>query len=238
MSWAKSDDALPQYRSVSWVAILALILGLVAAVAVFNPLLVTLAVAGTGLSLFALGQIARQPEVLSGRGLALTALFLSVFLMAFVPSRLALRSRVLQHRGQELADTFLSRLKEGKTYEAHQLSNLKYRRPASLDEPPGDPDKLTTEDLRSFEETKPIQMVKQVENKFSFHLEGIEPSRSYMDREIFIFRYRLVPEASTGKKPFPLWIAVSRMVDRGSGASTSIWKIIDVQHVQTNMMGG
>jgi hypothetical protein len=229
MSWARSDDPLPQYRSVSWTAILAILLGLLSAVALFNPLLVAVAVAGTGLSLFALRQIAARPDVLSGRGLALAALFLSVFFMIFAPTRLGIRSRVLQQRGRELADTFLSLLKEGRTYDAHQLSNLKHR---SSSQPPDltvDPNKLTTDDLRGFEETKTIQMIKDVEHKFSFYAEGVEPSRSYSDMDIFIFRYRLVPEASTGKRPFPLWIAVSRSVDRGSG--TAIWKVIDVQHV-------
>lgn len=229
MSWARSDDPLPQYRSVSWSAILAILLGLLSTVAIFNPLLVVVAVAGTGLSLFALWQVAAQPDVLSGRGLALTALFLSVFFMIFAPTRLGIRSRVLQQRGQELADTFLSLLKEGKVYDAHQLSNLKHRSPSQSPELAADPTKLTTEDLRGFEKTKTIQMIKDVEHKFSFNLEGVEPSRSYAEMEVFIFRYRLVPDASTGKKPFPLWIAVSRSVDRGSG--TAIWKVIDVQHV-------
>lgn len=229
MSWARSDDALPQYRSVSWAAIMAVILGFASILAVFNPLLVAVAVAATGLSLFALWQIAARPEVLSGRGLALTALFVSVFFMVFAPTRLGIRSRLVQRRGQELADAFLNLLKEGKAYEAHQLSNLKHRSPSQLPDMSADPNKLTDEDLRGFEETQTIQMIKRVENKFSFHLEGIEPSRNYTDMEIFIFRYRLVPDESTGKKPFPLWIAVGRTIDRGSG--TPLWKVIEVQHV-------
>ena len=229
MSSARSDESLSQYRSVSWAAILALILGLGSALAVFNPLLVAVAVAGTGSSLFALWQISARPDVLSGRNLALAALFLSVFFMVFAPTRLGIRSRVLQQRGQQLADAFLSLLKEGKAYEAHQLSNLKHRNPTQPPDMNADPSKLTTEDLRGFEETQTIQMIKRVENKFSFHLEAVEPTRSYTDMQVFIFRYRLVPDAGTGKKPFPIWIAVGRTVDRASG--TPVWKVIDVQHV-------
>jgi hypothetical protein len=228
MSWAKSGESLSQYRSISWAAILAVMLGLASVLAIFNPLLIAVAVAGTGMSLIALRQIAARPDVLSGRGLALTALFLSVFFMIFAPTRLGIRSRVLQQRGQQLADAFLNLLKEGKTYEAHQLSNLRHRSPAQLPDLTADSSKLTTEDLRGFEETEAIKLIKRVENKFSFHLEAVEPTRTYTDMDLFIFRYRLIPEPSTGRKPFPIWVAVSRTLDRGSG--TPVWKIVEVQH--------
>jgi len=220
-----SDETLPQYRSISWAAVLAFGMGLVSFVSLFNPLCVAIAVAAAGLSLIALRQISAKPEILSGRGLALAALFLSVFFMIFAPARMAMRSRLLQQRGKQLADAFLSLLKEGKTYDAHQLSNLKH--PSQAPDVDADPNKLTTEDFRGFEETHVIQAIKRIDQKFAYYLEGMEPSRTYSELEIFVFRYRLVPETTTGKRPFPVWITVARQKDRKSGAIT--WKIADVQ---------
>src|SRR5262245_27286585 len=124
MSSATSDQSLPQYRSISWTAILAFLLALLSAVAVVNLLCLAFAVAAAGLSLFALQQISARPEVLSGRSLAMAALLLSVFIMVFAPARMAMRSWILQERGQELAVAFLDLLQQGKSYEAHQLSKL------------------------------------------------------------------------------------------------------------------
>ena len=224
-----SDGSLPQYRSISWAAIGAFALGLVSILAAFNPLCVVFAIAAAGLSLIALWQISAKPDVLSGRGLALIALFLSVFFMIFAPARVAMRSRVLQQRGQQLAEAFLGLLKEGKPYEAHQLSNLRHRGPGRAPDSDADPSKLTTEDFQGFEKTAVIQAITRLEDKFDFQLEGVEPSRTYSAMEIFVFRYRLVPDVSTGKRPFPLWITVSRQMDRKSGTTT--WKIVDVQDV-------
>jgi hypothetical protein len=222
-----SDGTLPQYRSISWAAVLAFGLAIVSVLSLFNPLCVVIAVAAAGLSLIALRQISAKPEIFSGHRLALTALFVSVFFMIFAPTRVAMRSRLLQQRGQQLAEAFLSLLKEGKTYDAHQLSNLKH---PSLSQGPdfdADPNKLTDEDLRGFEETHVIQAIKRIQPKFDYHLDGIEPSRTYSEMEIFVFRYQLVPDSSTGKRPFLVWITVARQRDRKSGAIT--WKIVDVQ---------
>jgi len=229
MSSAWSDGTLPQYRSISWAAVLAFFLGLASALAVFNVLCVAIAIAAAGLSLIALWQISAKPDIFSGRGLALIALFLSVFFMIFAPARLAMRSRVLQQRGQQLAEAFLDLLKEGKTYEAHQLANLKRRGPGPPSDPAADPNKLTADDYRWFEETQTVQQVERINHKFDYHLELVEPSRTYSQMEIFVFRYRIVPNASPGQNPFPVWITVGREVDRKSG--TPAWRIMDVQHV-------
>lgn len=231
MSSVMSDGSLPQYRSISWAAILALLLGLASVLAVFNPLWLAIAVAAVGLALFSLWQINAKPEILSGQGLALTGLCLSVFFVAFVPARLGLRSRVLQERGRQLAEAFLGLLQEGKTFEAHQLSNLKYRsqRPSEMSDMDIDPNKLSPEDFRGFEQTQTIQAIKRIDHKFDFHLEAVEPSRTYSAMDIFIFRYRLVPDPSTGKKPFPVWITIGRQTERKSGVPS--WRIMDMQHV-------
>jgi hypothetical protein len=226
-----SDGSIPQYRSISWAAIGALMLGLASMLAIFNPLLLAIAVAAVGLAVFALRQIGAQPEILSGRRLALTGLFLSVFLVVFVPARLSMRSWVLQRRGQQLAEAFLGLLQAGKTFEAHQLSNLKYRsqRPSEMADMNIDPNKLNAEDFRGFEQTQTIRDIERIDHKFDFHWEAAEPSRTYSQADVFVLRYRLVPDAAAGKKPFPVWITISRERDRRSGIP--IWRIIDIQHV-------
>lgn len=228
MSSVESDKSLLQYRSLSWAAVLALLLALLSMVAVFNPLLVIVAFAGTGLSLIALRQIYSKPDVLSGRGVALAALFLSVFSLVFAPTRAVTRSRLLQQRAQQLAEAFLGYLQEGKTFDAHQLSNLKH---IDLSQPPPEPgtdtSKLTKSDFQAFEEKEIIASIKAIQHHFSFRLEAIESQRTYNDMEVFIFRYRLDPDAGTGKKSFPVWITISRAMDRMTLIPS--WRVIDVQ---------
>src|SRR5689334_16992757 len=135
MSTATESDSLPQYRSISSLAVLALLFGLAAPLALVNPLLLAVPLAAVVLALFALRQIAANIEILSGRGLALTALFLGVAILFYTPVRLYSRYEVLKGTARELAETYLKLLQQGKFEEAHQLAHLKYVTPSPSSSP-------------------------------------------------------------------------------------------------------
>jgi hypothetical protein len=90
-----------------------------------------------------------------------------------------------------------------------------------------DASKLTPEDFQKFEETRTIKDIKRIEHKFSYRLEGIEPTRTYSDADVLVLRYRIIPDS--GEKPFKVWITVSRTIDKKTGMAT--WRITDVQHL-------
>lgn len=232
MNLAASDDAsISHYRSVSWAAILAMLLALASALAIANPLFLVLPLAALAASLYALRQIAANSELLTGRSLAIAALFLSIFFLVFAPARLWMRSRVVQEKGQELADAFLDLLQAGKLQEAHQLAQIKYitPRPDESMTPGFDPKKLTPEDFREFEKTQTIRNMRRLEFKFTYRLEGVESGRAYGDSELLVLRYRIVPDSGDEKKSFPVWISVARTVEPSAGMAT--WKLVDMQHV-------
>lgn len=231
MNLAASDDAsMSHYRSVSWTAILALALALTSALAVGNPLFLALPLAALAASLYALRQIAANSELLTGRSLAIAALFLSIFFLVFAPARLWMRSRVVQQKGQELAEAFLALLQEERLAEAHQLAQIKYitPRPDESMTPGFDPKKLTPEDSREFEKTQTIRNMQRLDFKFTYHLEGVESGRAYKDAELLVLRYRIVPDSGDEKKSFPVWISVARTVEPSTGMAT--WKIVEMQH--------
>lgn len=231
MASAASDESLPQYRSISLWAILAIVLALASGLAVVITMFVAVALAAVLVAVIALAKIAANSETLSGRRLALAALFLAVFFAIFAPARLWMRAQLLQQRAQQLAEAFLDLLHERKFQEAHQLSTLKLHvapPPTEMSEASLEPDKLTPEDLREFEKTQTIQNIKRIDHQFSYQFEAVEPGASSTEYETFVLRYRIVPDASTGKEPFRVWITVVRELERRSGLPN--WKITDMQH--------
>jgi hypothetical protein len=232
MSTATESEQLLQYRSISSLAVVALLFGLASPLALVNPLLLAVPLAAVILALFALRQIAANEEVLSGRNLALVAVFLGVTFLFFTPVRLATRYEILKGHARELAEAFLDLLQKGQLYEAHQLAQLKYVTPGP-DSPPEEyaqADKMTVEDFAKFKETKSIQNIEAVKSNFTYRFEAVEPTPARDGGEFFVLRYQIVPDGSLGKRPFPIWISISRTRDESSVRPKWKWKIYDMQH--------
>jgi len=231
MSTAAESDSLTQYRSISSLAVLALLFGLASPLALVNPLLLAVPVAAIVLAMFALRQIAANVEILSGQGLALVALFAGVGILVYTPVRLYTRNEVLNGTARQLAEAFLELLKQGKLQEAHQLANLKYVTP-SPGSPPEDftnASKLTLEDFTKFRETPSIKNIEACQSKFEYRFDAVESTPARAGGNYFVLRYQLIPEASTGKPPFPIWISISRTPDVRTGLPK--WKIYKMDHV-------
>ena len=136
-----------------------------------------------------------------------------------------------------MAEEFLDLLQQGKTQQAHRFSQLKYVFPTP--DTMLDPDKyaadkfmaeqLTPEDFEKFRETQTIKSLAAIDYKFTYQLDGIEPMPGEKERELFVLRYRITPDASAAKKrPFFVWIWVTRSKDPKS--LLPVWKITDMKH--------
>lgn len=230
MSQTVETERLPQYRSISSFAILALLFGLASPLAMTSPLLLIVPLVAVFLALFALRQIAANAEILSGRGPALIGLFLGVAMLVYPPVRQWTRYELLKGHAQELAEAFLDLLQQGKLEEAHQLSQLKFVVPGP-DSPPdqlANADKITPEDFDKFRETQSIKDIEAINSKFTYRFDAVELTPIEGEGDHFMLRYQLVPESTSSKRPFPMWISISRTKDLRTGEP--MWKITSMQH--------
>jgi hypothetical protein len=97
---------VPEYRSLSPLAVVACLLGLLSAACFIGPLLLVIPFAAVTLALIALGKISRAPEHLAGRPLALTGLMLAVALTVASFARLEVRDRIYRTQVQQVAQSW------------------------------------------------------------------------------------------------------------------------------------
>lgn len=116
-----SGEAL-EYRTLSVLAIVSLVLGLVSPLCLLAPLLLTIAFFGAATSIMALRRVASSGGLLAGRGVALAALVLSVAsLGAFYGRDLATR-QLLFHQAKTVALQWFELVQSGQTKQALELT--------------------------------------------------------------------------------------------------------------------
>jgi hypothetical protein len=109
------------YHSVSALAVLALVLGLLAPLAFVHVLLWTIPIVGAALSAIAFIRIDRSEGALIGRKAALVGLVLSLLFGSCAIAYVTTHRLWLARRAERVAERFFALLSEGKTYAAHQL---------------------------------------------------------------------------------------------------------------------
>lgn len=109
------------YHSVSALAIVALVVGLLSPLAFAHELWWALPIAGVALSLVAIVRIDRSEGMLVGRWMAVVGLAISLICGAGAITQAATRRMWLAHRAERMAERFVELLRQGKTREAHQL---------------------------------------------------------------------------------------------------------------------
>jgi hypothetical protein len=114
-------DPADAYHSVSAMAIVSLVIGLLSPLAFVHPLLWTLPIVGVALAGAAVVRIDRSEGVLVGRKAAIAGLAMSLVFGLGAVTQSATRRLWLSYRAEQVAERFLELLREGKTYEAHQL---------------------------------------------------------------------------------------------------------------------
>ncbi len=113
---------LESYRAPSMWGPVALLLGIISAVAVIGPLLWILPVTAAIFAVVALWRIRASGGQLLGRGMAVLGLVLAIFFGMAGPARTLSREYWLETRADRFAHGFIEVLENGKKYEAHQLT--------------------------------------------------------------------------------------------------------------------
>jgi hypothetical protein len=118
----ESPPANEGYRTISALALLALVAGLLSVVAFVHPLFWALPIIAVGFAAGALWHIRQRPDEVTGRRAALAGLAAAMFFGCGAVSYSYAREMWLVQRSRLAADQFFSLLAAGKTHEAHQLT--------------------------------------------------------------------------------------------------------------------
>ena len=119
-----SDDPpeVSEYRTMSALAIVALVFGLASPLCFWAPLLIGVPLFGAALAIVALRRIAASDGALAGRTLALTALALCLVSATASISHDRVTRYLRSNQAEEMARHWLGLLLAGKTQEAFQLT--------------------------------------------------------------------------------------------------------------------
>ncbi|MCA9213363.1 MAG: hypothetical protein KDB27_09885 [Planctomycetales bacterium] len=123
-----------QYRSVSLLGILGLILGLASPLALISPIGWVVPAAGAIVSLVAAIRIHRNSDRLAGKTLALIGLALSLWLGTWAPTKFFVDRQFLSSRSNEISTEWLRRVVNSELESAHQSTlEFRFRQPKNTD---------------------------------------------------------------------------------------------------------
>jgi len=121
-TWSGSEEErLSGYRSVSLLAVVALLLGLLSPVALVNAVLWAVPILGLIVAAAAYRAIVRAPDRMTGRGMALVAIGLCTLFLSLATAHSFSRTLWLRHEGRQFMDLWLELIRRQELQKAHQL---------------------------------------------------------------------------------------------------------------------
>ena len=117
----RRDGEIAQYKSVCATAVLGLLLGLLAPLAILNKTLLAVPLLGIVVCGVALWRIARNPAGLVGRKAAIVGLILSCLFAASTSSHRRYGEWLLSREAEQFASIWLKQMAENRPYSACQL---------------------------------------------------------------------------------------------------------------------
>jgi hypothetical protein len=114
---------LVEYRTLSVLAVISAVLGLMSPLGLLAPLLLAIAFFGAAASLIALRRMAASDGLLAGRGMALLGLALCVASIGAVSSRAIVTRHVLFHQVETVAVKWFDLLQSGQAEQAFALTS-------------------------------------------------------------------------------------------------------------------
>jgi hypothetical protein len=129
----------PTYRSLSVLAVVALIAGLLAPLALVAPLLLAIPLFGIGAAAIALRQISASEGAMIGRAVALVGLAFSIAMIGAVFTRTELSRTLLSSQARETGAEWFARLQSGDAEGAFRLTRDSLRPTPPPDDPASAP---------------------------------------------------------------------------------------------------
>ncbi|MBI1249734.1 DUF4190 domain-containing protein [bacterium] len=119
--FSTNNEDLLEYKELSRLAIIAMVLGIFSILSLFTAVLLPVPVVAIVLGLVAYYQIDKS-EVLTGKGMALTGIGLAAVWLGLSLTQAIVSDRMLSSESQEMAESWLKVFAEHKIEEAYQLS--------------------------------------------------------------------------------------------------------------------
>jgi hypothetical protein len=132
------DEEVAAYRGLSSFAVVALLAGLLAPLAMFYATAIVFPLAAVAAAALALRQIAVQAPNLAGRTAALAGLFLGLVFLVAAPADGWLYRYYVRREARQFAAAWIDDVREGKVYQAHDLM-IDPKKRVPPDVPPGTP---------------------------------------------------------------------------------------------------
>jgi hypothetical protein len=212
-----ADEApVAEYRSFAPLALVSLGLGLSAALMLVTPLLAPLAVGGAIAAVAALRTIRASRGELTGAGLAIAGLSLSLFFLGFGFTRHLGRQGTLEQRGREMAGVFLDLIMDGRVREAHQFRqspSVRITSPEALSEH-YEKNKEAASELESFKRNEGVKDLLARGKDSDVRFENVHSATRDGQSDMLVLRYSYVPTSGGERKP--LWVYINRRWDEGS----------------------
>ena len=121
-------EQLGDYRPINRLALVSLVLGILSASALIHPVFYLVPVLAFVASLLALRDLPVGDQRQSGRTLAILGICFSLLFVTWAVGRQISRQRYMFGHARQYAEEWLELFREGRYYEAHQLSMMEGRR--------------------------------------------------------------------------------------------------------------
>lgn len=177
-------EELSEYRSLSWLALVALGLGVASGTVLQSARLCLIPILAVALALTALRRIARSQSRLIGRKAALGGLTLGLLFGVWGVTQDLVRQRLLCNQARPHALEWLELVQAGRLYEAYELHSSQDRR-----QPPGTDlqerytrNRESRRSLEMFFQQRPLQKIKDLGRKGTLRFvadEGIVSEREF-----------------------------------------------------------
>ena len=217
-------DQTTEYRSLSVLAVISLIIGLASPLCFGAPLLMIIPVIGIGVSILALRQIDASDGALAGRWAAVLGLVLSVVFLS-APAARAYGIRMLRtSQAKNFAHQWLSDLVEGKTDYAFRLTSDSIKPPA-----PPEPGEATPK-LNAFDTFKALPSVAAISavgaDADVRFIETVAYDQQAFQRVYVRQRFDVVPKSGDAK---PIGVVLTLLRSKLPGEGRARWMVYSVE---------
>jgi hypothetical protein len=205
------EQPLKEYSSISWMAILALGLGIASALMLVSPALAIVPVLTVGAAVIALRQIAASEGQLTGRWPATLGLCLAMGFLGWGLTRQATRQATVLAEAERAVDAWLELVRDGKLYDAHQRMRSADSRVKGEQEIKDyyASDREAREHMEGTFEGEPLRSFRTIGEDVEFHMAGIVTSTHTGYLDDVMLRYDYVDPRTNNAQS--MWITATRV---------------------------
>ena len=214
-----------EYRSVSRLAVLAFVLGLLCPLALVHPLAWAIPFCAVPVAWQAIRTIAKPDSMLSGTTVAIVGLLMAVLFSVWAPAKHLTQTHFKETHAREFADTWLNLVRDNHLQEAHRWMLPSYRRmPEMTTQQFYETNVELQEDLKSEFTKEPGNLIASQPNS-SFRFLGVELMQKVPSTQGTVFVLKYVLERDEGDlEDVVFHVRISQAVEK----NVKHWQIMEI----------